>query len=80
MIVLIVNNSDLNAITAQSKFQNMFQVQFIGKFQIKFQILKYVHLTPHKHLNNLIKFYIFTKCLWFPQYLKCLLTPEYTNM
>ena len=35
MIVLIVNNSDLNAITAQSKFQNMFQVQFIGKFQIK---------------------------------------------
>ena len=59
MIVLIVNNSDLNAITAQSKFQNtMFQVPFIGKFQIKFQILKYVHLTPHKHLNNLIKFYI----------------------
>lgn len=41
MIVLIVNNSDLNAITAQSKFQ----VQFIAKFQIKFQILKYVHLT-----------------------------------
>ena len=61
MIVLIVNSSDLNAITAQSKFQN--KVSFIGKFQIKFQILTYVHLTQvhsNKHLNNLINS-IFTK-------------------